>query len=85
MPPRLEVGAVRARGNLTISALRRQPDFQVVGLGSGKTHVARAQQDAAVRQLELSRARLRRSAVMRSCSPKLSTGVEIVTSSTFSN
>ncbi|MCW0417619.1 hypothetical protein NB689_003373 [Xanthomonas sacchari] len=48
--PRLEVAAVGAGGDLAIGLLRRQPDFQVVGLAGREAHVAGAQQHLAVRQ-----------------------------------
>jgi len=45
----LEIGAGR---NLAIGVLRRQPDFEVVGLGRREAHVAGAQSDLAVGQFE---------------------------------
>mgnify|MGYP002137765444 CR=1 FL=1 len=44
-----EVGAGR---NLAVGVLRRQPDFQIVGLGGGETHVAGAQHDATIGQFQ---------------------------------
>ncbi|CRD57893.1 hypothetical protein BN126330174 [Stenotrophomonas thermophila] len=49
----LEITTVRARGNLAVGFLRRQPDFQVVGLDGREAHVAGAQQHLAVRQAQL--------------------------------
>src|SRR3546814_13664751 len=40
------------------SVLAWQPDFDVVGLGGGRTHVARTQGDDAIRQIELLEDRL---------------------------
>jgi hypothetical protein len=44
-----QVGAGR---NLAVGVLGRQPDFQIVGLGGGETHVAGAQHDAAIGQFQ---------------------------------
>src|SRR5437763_6033344 len=41
--PRLEGLHVGARRNLAIGVLAWQPDLEVVGLGGGKAHVARAE------------------------------------------
>ena len=41
--PRLEILEVAAGGDLAILLLARQPHFQVVGLGGGKSDVAAAQ------------------------------------------
>ena len=49
---RLEVAAVGAGRNLTVLVLARHPDFQVVGLHRGEAHVAGAQRQLAVRQLQ---------------------------------
>ncbi|MPN30922.1 hypothetical protein SDC9_178393 [bioreactor metagenome] len=51
-PPRLEGFAVGAAGDFAIGTLRRQPDLEVVGLGCREAHVAGAQRDDAVGQLE---------------------------------
>ena len=40
--PRLEVAAIRARGNFSIGVLSRQPDLDVVGLTRVEAHVAGA-------------------------------------------
>ena len=48
----LEVAAVGARGNLAVFVLARYPDFQVVGLHGAEAHVAGAQRQNAVRQLQ---------------------------------
>ena len=48
----LEVLAVRARRDLAVRLLPRQPDLDVVGLGGGEAHVAGRQHDHAVRQAE---------------------------------
>src|SRR5262249_45260903 len=50
--PRPNRAAVRARGNLAIGALPRQPYLDVVGLLRGKAHVAGAQGDDPIVQLE---------------------------------
>ena len=50
--PRLEVAADRAGRNLAVHVLARQPDLDVVGLLRGKAHVAGAQRDDAVMQVE---------------------------------
>src|SRR5438552_2915694 len=42
---RLEGLAVAARGDLAITLLRRQPYFQIVGLGAAEADIARAQRD----------------------------------------
>ena len=43
---------VAARRDLAVGALAGQPDLDVVGLGRGEAHVARAEQHRAVRQAE---------------------------------
>src|SRR5215217_1849847 len=50
--PRLEIGADRARRDLAIGPLPRQPDLDVVGLGRGEAHVAGAQRHDAIGQIE---------------------------------
>ena len=49
----LECFAIRTGRNFAVHVLRRQPHFQVKGLGSAKAHVARAKRNNAVRQAEL--------------------------------
>ena len=49
---RLEVRAVRARGDLLVAVVRRQPHLEVIRLGGGEPDVARAQADHAVRQAQ---------------------------------
>src|SRR5690606_32341352 len=51
-PPGLEIPAVRARRDLAIGLLRRQPDLQVVSLARGEPHVARTPQHAPVWQAQ---------------------------------
>ena len=50
--PGLEGLAVAAGADLAVGVLRRQPDLQVIGLGAAKAHVAGAQGDDAVGQVE---------------------------------
>src|SRR5688572_28523350 len=47
-PPRLEVAAVRAAGDLAVAALPRQPDLDVVGLARLEAGIAAAQHDHAM-------------------------------------
>src|SRR6185503_15042282 len=49
---RLERFEVGARRNLAVRVLRRQPDFEVVGLGRGEADVAGAKRDHAIGKLE---------------------------------
>src|SRR6185295_15941215 len=51
--PGLEVGAVRAGGDLAVGVLAGEPDFEIVGLGCGEAHVAGREADAAVGEVEL--------------------------------
>src|SRR3972149_7539334 len=51
-PARLEIFAVRARADFSVSVLAGQPDFQVVGLRRSKSHVAGTQLDHAVGDLQ---------------------------------
>src|SRR5258706_28201 len=50
--PRLERLEVRARGDLAVGVLSRQPNLEIVGLRGGKADVAGAQRHHAVGQLE---------------------------------
>src|SRR5579872_3373587 len=50
--PRLEVLAVRARRNLAVRLLAREPYFQVVRLRRRKAHVARAESHRSIWELE---------------------------------
>src|SRR6185312_21974 len=50
--PQLVVAAVGAARDLAIAALARQPDLDVIGLARGRAHVAAAQDDGAVRDLQ---------------------------------
>lgn len=50
--PRLEIAAVGAGGDFPVLVLARHPNFQIVGLGRAKAHVAGAQGQHAVRQFE---------------------------------
>src|SRR5207302_9323334 len=49
-PPRLELFAIRAARTSEIAPLPWRPDFDVVCLGAGKSHIAGAQQHNAVMQ-----------------------------------
>src|SRR5438034_9930628 len=49
---RLEVVVVRARRDLEEAILTRRPGFQVIGLRLAESHVACAEQDYAIRNLE---------------------------------
>ena len=51
-PPGLEIQIVRTGRDLLVVVLRRQPDLDVISLGGGKTHVAGAERNGAVRQLQ---------------------------------
>jgi len=51
-PPRLEVGTVRAGGDLAVGLLAGEPDLDVVGLRRREAHVARREDDDAVREAE---------------------------------
>ena len=59
-PPRLEVAAVGAGRNLAIGILPRQPDLDVISLDGAKTHVAGAERDDAMRQVQFLQDFLRR-------------------------
>ena len=48
----LIIQAVRAGRNLTVLALRREPYFDIIGLGRRKAHIARAKLHHMVRQLQ---------------------------------
>src|SRR5215467_237929 len=50
--PGLELAAQRARGNLPVHVLPGQPDLDIVGLLRGKAHVAGAEGDHAIMQVE---------------------------------
>ena len=48
----LEVAHARAGADLAVGVLARHPDFQIVGFGAAKTHVAGAEHNDAVGQLQ---------------------------------
>ena len=50
--PGLESVEVGAGGDFAVKLLAGEPDFEVEGLCGGESSVARAEQDAAVRQAE---------------------------------
>ncbi|PAV67119.1 hypothetical protein WR25_21598 [Diploscapter pachys] len=51
-PPRLEIARVRTGRNLAPRLLARQPYFEVEGLARAEAHVARAEQDASIGQVQ---------------------------------
>ena len=85
-PPRLEVAADRAGGDLAVAVLPRQPDLDVEGLAAWQSPCRRCRassRDSGQRASFCSTASAQPS--MRSCSALDCSGVVIETSSTFVN
>src|SRR5690349_15855261 len=50
--PRLKALEIAARRYLPIEVLAGKPDFEIIGLGCGKTHIAGAEQHTPIREVE---------------------------------